>query len=117
MQRSYGKSMFSFTESGWDCNSRMGISAYKYNWVDLNALLYGIEQNMAYFSNILQNGQTDYWQEKANSRVARMCELMWNENLGTFCDYNFETGKKNRSHLSRYVLSIIYWTLHDAASR
>ena len=93
-QRNLGKSMYAFAESGWDCNSRMGMDAYRYNWVDLNALLYGMEQNMAYFADLLQNDQAACWKERANQRAMRMCTLMWDEQLGAFCDYHFETGKK-----------------------
>ena len=93
-QRRYAWSMFTFAESGWDCNSRMGTDVYQYNWVDLNALLYGMEQNMAYFSQILQDGRSVYWQQQAHVRATKMSKLMWNETLGAFCDYNFETGEK-----------------------
>ena len=93
-QRSYGRSMYTFAESGWDCNSRMGMEVYKYNWVDLNALLYGMEQNMAYFAKILHNGQEEYWLKQAQIRASRMTEQMWDDSIGAFCDYNFETGEK-----------------------
>ena len=93
-QRSYGRSMYTFAESGWDCNSRMGMEVYQYNWVDLNSLLYGMEQNMAYFAKILQNSHSDYWLQQAEIRVAKMTEQMWDESIGAFCDYNFETGEK-----------------------
>lgn len=92
---SYGKSMFAFAESGWDCNSRMGMEVYRYNWVDLNALLYGMEQNMAYFSEILQDECAEYWLQQAQHRAAKMNKLLWDDDIGAFCDYNFETGKKS----------------------
>lgn len=94
-QRSYGRSMYTFAESGWDCNSRMGMEVYQYNWVDLNALLYGMEQNMAYFADILQNGQADCWLQKAKTRATKTTELMWDNTLGAFCDYNYVTKEKS----------------------
>lgn len=90
----YSKSMLSFAESGWDCNSRMGMEVYRYNWVDLNALLFGMEQNMACFSHLLQNGQSQYWQQQSAVRATKMTDLMWDDQLGAFCDYNFETKEK-----------------------
>ena len=93
IQRSYGRSMYTFAESGWDCNSRMDMEVYKYNWVDLNSLLYGMEQNMAYFANILQNGQRDYWLHQAQIRATKMTELMWDDSIGAFCDYNYEAAE------------------------
>lgn len=92
IQRSYGKSMYTFAESGWDCNSRMGIDVYRYNWADLNSLLYGMEQNMAYFSKALANGQGSIWLQRAALRAERMNSLMWDENVGCFFDFNYETG-------------------------
>ena len=91
---SYGKAMFSFAESGWDCNSRMGLDCYNYAWVDLNTLLFGIEKDMAFFSSELKNGREDIWSEKAEQRRDRMTKLLWNDVLGAFCDYNFTDGKQ-----------------------
>ena len=85
----YGKAMYSFAESGWDCNSRMGLDCYNYAWVDLNALLFGVEMDMAFFSAELKNGCENIWSKKAEQRRNRMTQLMWNDVSGAFCDYNF----------------------------
>lgn len=90
----YGKAMYSFAESGWDCNSRMGLDCYNYAWVDLNSLLFGMESDMAFFSAELKNGCEAMWNEKANSRREMMTKLLWDDKSGAFCDYNFETGKQ-----------------------
>lgn len=90
----YGKAMYSFAESGWDCNSRMGLDCYNYAWVDLNALLFGIEKDMEFFSAELKNGCEAIWAEKAENRRSLMTRLLWNEGSGAFTDYNFETGKQ-----------------------
>lgn len=90
----YGKAMYSFAESGWDCNSRMGLDCYNYAWVDLNSLLFGMESDMAFFSAELKNGCEAMWNEKANSRREMMKKLLWDDKSGAFCDYNFETGKQ-----------------------
>lgn len=87
----YGKAMFAFAESGWDCNSRMGLLCHECNWVDLNALLYGVETDMAFFADELCNAQQGVWIQRANSRKAAMESVLWNEEIGAFCDYNFET--------------------------
>ena len=91
----YGKAMYSFAESGWDCNSRMGLDCHNYAWVDLNALLFGVETDMAFFSEELKNGCKAFWSEKADKRRNLMSKLLWNDTLGAFCDYNFETGKQS----------------------
>ena len=85
----YGKAMYSFAESGWDCNSRMGLDCYNYAWVDLNSLLFGIETDMAFFSAELKNGHEAIWTERAENRRGRMKKLLWNDALGAFCDFNF----------------------------
>ncbi len=91
----YGKAMYSFAESGWDCNSRMGIDCYNYAWVDLNALLFGIEADMAFFSAELRNGCEGIWNERAEQRRLLMTRLLWNDRLGAFCDYNFTDGTQS----------------------
>ena len=40
----------SVCESGWDCTSRFLEDGHHYDAIDLNALLYGMEENMQYFS-------------------------------------------------------------------
>ena len=90
----YGQAMYSFAESGWDCNSRMGLDCYNYAWVDLNSLLFGIETDMTFFSAELKNGCENFWSEKAEQRRNRMTQLMWNDASGAFCDYNFKENKQ-----------------------
>ncbi|MBO5935995.1 MAG: alpha,alpha-trehalase [Clostridia bacterium] len=91
----YGKAMYSFAESGWDCNSRMGIDCYNYAWVDLNSLLFGLETDMAFFSAELKNANEAIWSEKAENRRSLMTKLLWNDKTGAFCDYNFIGGKQS----------------------
>ena len=93
--QSYGKAMYSFAESGWDCNSRMGLDCYNYAWADLNALLFGVETDMAYFSLELKNDCEASWQHKAENRREKMTRLLWNDKSGGFYDYNFIDGKQS----------------------
>lgn len=74
-------------ESGWDCNSRFGLRNQEYNWIDLNSLLFGMEENLAFFADEL--GIENDCQKKADNRKALLNKLCWNENLGMFADYNF----------------------------
>lgn len=90
----YGKAMYSFAESGWDCNSRMGIDCYNYAWVDLNALLFGLESDMAFFAVELKNGEEAIWSEKAEARRSLMTKLLWNDTSGAFFDYNFTDARQ-----------------------
>ncbi len=90
----YGACMLSFAESGWDCTSRVGLKGHEYVWADLNALLYGMEQNMAGFATILANGEAPMWASRAAIRKAKMDELLWDEAIGGFCDYRFVEQKR-----------------------
>ncbi len=82
----------SVCESGWDCNSRVLGDGHRYNSIDLNSLLYALEENMEYFAAILSDSEQDIWAERKNSRKKKM-QLLWNEEQGVFIDYNIETGE------------------------
>lgn len=88
----YAKCFMSFAESGWDCNSRFGLRAHKFNPVCLNSLLYGMEENLAFFSEKLNNGKADGWHSAAKKRKELMNKLMLNGENGAFYDYDFENG-------------------------
>ena len=91
----YGKAMYSFAESGWDCNSRMGLDCYNYAWTDLNSLLFGMERDMEFFYTELKNERAALWSERAEKRRRLMTELLWNDVSGAFWDYNFEARKQS----------------------
>ena len=78
-----------YAESGWDCNSRFDWNPQENDWVDLNSLLYGMERDLERFAGILGNGEEAKWRAAAESRRARMNEVMWDEKLGMFCDHDF----------------------------
>ena len=80
----------SVCESGWDCNSRVKADGYYYNTVDLNALLYGMEENMRYFAIVLENGEEAIWEQRKLERQEKF-QILWNPERELFMDYNFET--------------------------
>ena len=77
----------SFCESGWDCNSRFLEKPHEFNHVDLNSLLYGMEENMLYFSGVLENGEQTLWKERMDTRMKKM-QTLWSEDEGIFKDYH-----------------------------
>lgn len=79
-------------ESGWDCNPRWGCEGFDYAPVDLNSLLYMMELNMAYFSEILKTGIEKEWEERAEKRRVLMNRCMDNGE-GLLLDYNFRENK------------------------
>ena len=85
--------MMTVAESGWDVTPRWGFEAYNFACVELNSLMYSFEKNMAYFCDILQNGQSDIWLQHAATR----CELMnkYLEKDGIFGDYNYSAQQQS----------------------
>lgn len=89
----------SLRESGHDTSSRLVNRCASLNTVDLNALLYKYETDIAelietFFKNIFEssNGKnytTDYWRSLAEQRKSKMNTLLWNEKEGTYYDYDF----------------------------
>lgn len=91
----YGDCFMAYCESGWDCCSRFRGDAQDGNWLCLNCLLYGEEMDLAMFAEILGNGEAGLWRARADRRRKLMNELMWDEERGMFCDYNFVRKEKS----------------------
>lgn len=83
----YDQYLFS-AESGWDMNPRWGFEAKNFVPVDLNSLLYCLENNMRYFAEILENGQAELWASRASMRRDLMNQYM-DRGDGVLLDYNF----------------------------
>ncbi len=89
-QEMIARTVRTFCESGWDCTSRFEKVGHHYNPVDLNSLLYGFECCMEEFSDILSNGMSLQWKERAEGRKLRMRQFLWNEQKQIYMDWNFE---------------------------
>jgi len=85
-------------ESGWDFSSRWlqdpnqlhTIRTMDIIPVDLNCLLYVLEQTLAQAYTVDgQSGQADRLAKKARDRAAAIRAFCWDGNLGYFRDYNF----------------------------
>jgi alpha,alpha-trehalase len=93
-------------ESGHDTSWRLENRAAHLNTVDLNSLLYKYEKDFEclideYFDGSFTTsaGKTytdDYWEEKAEDRKELMNRYLWNEQDGSFYDYNFKTGEQTK---------------------
>ncbi len=82
----------SFCECGWDFNSRFLDEGFDYAAVDLNALLYDMEENMRYFSDLLRNGEQDVWERRKQERLTKM-QALWSDQDDLFLDLNVKTQK------------------------
>lgn len=79
-------------ESGWDCSSRFKTEGYEFDAIDLNSLLYGMEENMGYFAKILETGEEELWAERSKTRKEKM-QILWNNERSIFMDRNFVTNE------------------------
>lgn len=105
--------MISLCESGWDMNPRFDFEGQNFAAVDLNALLFGMENNMAYFAQKLGNSEdTAKWKCFAGDRLRRMNDYLADKD-GIFMDYNCETGEKSKI----FSTASYYMLFANAASR
>jgi alpha,alpha-trehalase len=85
-------------ESGFDPSARFGpfsVGIVNYNSVDLNALLYRMEMDIAAIHTLLDHPrQSEIWTQRASTRAATIRRLMWDANKGLFADYNFVNGTR-----------------------
>ncbi len=107
-KREIHQAVFSFFESGWDCNSRFLTQGHRINAVDLNALLYGMERDLRDMAITLQNDEQSLWQTRMDTRRQLMNTLLWDEEQGLFLDCHVQTAQKStyRSAASFYPLFV-----------
>ena len=76
-QEKIAESIMADAESGWDFSPRCEQQQLDCVYVDLNAISYGMERNMAAFAQILDNGEAPAWQEAAEKRLHLMRTLLF----------------------------------------
>ncbi|MCQ2455474.1 MAG: alpha,alpha-trehalase [Clostridia bacterium] len=81
----------SICESGWDINPRFDFRVEDFCSVELNALMFAFEMNMAKFTDILGFDNSKIWTDKAEKRKALMTKYMLKD--GIFYDYDFTNDK------------------------
>ena len=87
-------------ESGWDHSTRCDDRWLDHLPVDLNSILYTRERDIAAAHALLGEMDTAVpWGKRARARAATMRELMWDEEAGLFCDYDYAHERRN-PHLS-----------------
>ncbi len=78
----------------WDFTPRYDRRAEDFCPVDQNSNLYIYEMNFAWFARILANGEEQAWLAKAEKRKALIQELLWNEKLGCYTDYDWKNKRQ-----------------------
>ncbi|MFD0860996.1 trehalase family glycosidase [Sungkyunkwania multivorans] len=96
----------SLRESGHDTSWRLDGVCANLNCVDLNSLLFKYETDIAYLietyfddkfvSSKGKKYKSEYWQDLAFSRKARMNEYMWSKKHDSFFDYDIKYKKKTK---------------------
>ena len=94
----------SVRESGHDTSYRIDGDCADLNLVELNALLYKYEMDLAelidneFADQFLYNSRSytsSYWKELAATRKKKVDEYHWNDDKGMYFDYNHSTGKQS----------------------
>ncbi len=85
-----------YCESGWDHSTRFDDRVLQHLPVDLNALLVVCERDIALAHAQLGNSEkSENWNRQAETRIQTMQELMWDDQLGIFLDYDYIQQKRN----------------------
>lgn len=91
-------------ESGWDFSSRWlkndtdlsTISTTDFVTVDLNCLIYHLEQTIAKAAMLKGNkGEAILFNNKARKRSEAIVKYMWDENKGAFYDWNWRISSRS----------------------
>jgi alpha,alpha-trehalase len=82
-------------ESGWDMTPRFYRKALNFLPVDLNALLYKYEADLAKVYRMKGNWEgAGQWEAAAETRKETMNELMWDKSKGLYFDYDYTRRKR-----------------------
>lgn len=82
-------------ESGWDMTPRFNRKCLDYLPVDLNALLYKYEVDIARYYRLIDDKRSAAkWEVAAKHRRTTMNDLMWNPVRGLYYDYNYTKEKR-----------------------
>jgi len=95
----YYKGDRSMRESGFDVSFRFGpfgAATHHYAPVCLNSLLYKTEKDMEQISRWLgHSADAEKWNKRAEERKKLIAHYLWNQEQGTFFDYNADTRQQS----------------------
>lgn len=99
-------------ESGWDFNPRFESRCEDFNPIDLNANLYGYEQNFVYFYQEMGTDGYKKWKNVASRRKALMDKFCLNPKDGLYYDYDYIHARRS-SILSAAIFNTLFVKLAD----
>jgi alpha,alpha-trehalase len=83
-------------ESGWDMTPRFYDRCLDYLPIDLNALLFKYETDLARFSSILgRDDEYARWMALSHQRQETVNELCWSDTEGFFFDFDFRAEQRS----------------------
>lgn len=91
----WGLQVLSEAESGWDFTPRFSGKCQEYNPVDLNSLLYFMEDYLGQTERTLGHGDGSRWKVLAHARREKMLAVMMGED-GILYDYCYTTAQRSR---------------------
>jgi alpha,alpha-trehalase len=98
-------------ESGWDFNPRFDRRCLDHLPIDLNAALYQVELNAAYFAAVLNLTDATLWQRRAENRQTLIDRYCWDEGKGFYYDYDLANQR-----CSTVESAAAYWALWCGAA-
>nr|WP_193787159.1 trehalase family glycosidase [Legionella lansingensis] len=100
----------SLRESGLDITAKygpFGAAILDYAPVDLNVLLYKMEEDTHEIYQILKEpAVAEIWAKRAKERAQRINRYLWDKDMGFYFDYNFKTKR-----LRRYIYATTFYPL------
>lgn len=79
----------------WDFTPRYGGRATDFNPIDLNAMVYVLECNLAWAAEACEeNEEANRWRQRADATRQRINDLCWDEERGCYYDYDFRAGRR-----------------------
>lgn len=109
-------------ESGWDFSSRWFEDQNRMETirttdllpVDLNAMIYNVEKQLArWFDYMDKPDAADFYRERAKQREEAFDDYFWNEEKEYYFDYNWETGEQTEA----WTLAAVVPLFHGLASQ
>ena len=90
----------SVRESGHDTSYRIDGNCADLNLVELQAMLYKYETDFSHlvktvFNDKFEGNSSEYWDRRANHRLEAVNNLLWNEELGVYFDYDHENAVRS----------------------
>jgi alpha,alpha-trehalase len=97
----------------WDFTPRFFGRVSEFAPMDLNANLYGYETQLADWAEAFGTDDPATWRERARNRLERMNQLLWNEELGSFCDVDTVHARQSPV-ISAGMLNPLFFGVADA---